>query len=114
MGAWSSDSKTHVATMSSGDFAHNEKSITITSATTVKIQHTDTNGKITVLKDNLSLLKDEIIDATVLSKKALLQFLDEQIKDAKANNVLFSLHMKATMMKVSDPIIFWARSSSIL
>ena len=106
MGAWSSDSKTHVATMSSGDFEHNEKSITIASPTTVKIQHTDTNGKITVLKNDLSLLKGEIIDATVLSKKALLQFLDEQIKDAKANNVLFSLHMKATMMKVSDPIIF--------
>ena len=106
MGAWSSDSKTHVATMSSGDFAHNEKSTTLTSATTVKIQHTDANGKVTVLKDNLSLLKDEIIDATILSKKALLQFLDEQVKDAKANNVLFSLHMKATMMKVSDPIIF--------
>ena len=106
MGAWSSDSKTHVATMSSGDFEHNEKSITITSATTVKIQHIDTNGKTIVLKDNLSLLKGEIIDATVLSKKALLQFLDEQIKDAKAKNVLFSLHMKATMMKVSDPIIF--------
>ena len=106
MGAWSSDSKTHVATMSSGDFAHNEKSTTLTSATTVKIQHTDANGKVIVLKDNLSLLKDEIIDATVLNKKALLQFLDEQVKDAKANDVLFSLHMKATMMKVSDPIIF--------
>ncbi|MFC0604562.1 NADP-dependent isocitrate dehydrogenase [Winogradskyella pulchriflava] len=106
MGAWSSDSKTHVATMSAGDFAHNEKSVTIADATNVKIVHTDTNGAQTVLKDNLALLKGEIIDATVMSKKALLDFLDREIKDAKAQDVLMSLHMKATMMKVSDPIIF--------
>ena len=106
MGAWSSDSKSHVATMTSGDFAHNEKSVTIQEATTVKIEHVGTNGKVTTLKDNLSLLQGEIIDATVLSKKALLSFLEEQVADAKANGVLFSLHMKATMMKVSDPIIF--------
>ncbi|GAA3577543.1 NADP-dependent isocitrate dehydrogenase [Snuella lapsa] len=106
MGAWSSDSKSHVATMTSGDFSHNEKSVTIQEATTVKIEHVGTNGKVTTLKDNLSLLQGEIIDATVLSKKALLSFLEEQVADAKANGVLFSLHMKATMMKVSDPIIF--------
>jgi len=106
MGAWSKDSKTHVATMSHGDFAHNEQSVTLDKATTVKIQHTDNNGNVTVLKDNLNLLEGEIIDATVMSKKALLTFLEEQVKDAKEQGVLFSLHMKATMMKVSDPIIF--------
>lgn len=106
MGAWSKDSKSHVATMSHGDFAHNEQSVTVEKATTVKIQHTDNNGKVTVLKDNLNLLEGEIIDATVMSKKALLAFLEEQVKDAKEQGVLFSLHMKATMMKVSDPIIF--------
>ncbi|MFL0101768.1 NADP-dependent isocitrate dehydrogenase [Tenacibaculum maritimum] len=106
MGAWNADSKTHVATMSSGDFAHNEKSTTITNSTEVKIQHTDSNGNVTVLKDKISLLAGEIIDATVMSKKALLAFLEEQVTDAKDKGVLFSLHMKATMMKVSDPIIF--------
>lgn len=106
MGAWSKDSKSHVATMSHGDFAHNEQSVTVDKATTVKIQHTDNNGNLTVLKDNLKLLEGEIIDATVMSKKALLAFLEEQVKDAKEQGVLFSLHMKATMMKVSDPIIF--------
>jgi len=106
MGAWSTDSKTHVATMSAGDFAHNEKSTTVISPTNVKIEFTAENGDKTILKDNLSLLKGEIIDATVMNKKALIAFLEEQIKDAKEKNVLFSLHMKATMMKVSDPIIF--------
>jgi len=106
MGAWSKDSQSHVATMSSGDFAHNEKSLTLNEPTTIKIEHTDSAGKTTVLKSGLALLKREIIDATVLSKKALLTFLEEQIKDAKDKNVLFSLHMKATMMKISDPIIF--------
>ncbi|MFH4965872.1 NADP-dependent isocitrate dehydrogenase [Gaetbulibacter sp. M235] len=106
MGAWSKDSKTHVATMTEGDFAHNEKSKTLKAATTISIEHYDANGTKTVLKNNLAILKDEIIDATVMSKKALLKFLKEQVADAKAKNVLFSLHMKATMMKVSDPIIF--------
>ncbi|MGB0974560.1 MAG: NADP-dependent isocitrate dehydrogenase, partial [Flavobacteriaceae bacterium] len=106
MGAWTADSKTHVATMEAGDFAHNEKSVTIPEATSVKIEFTDATGNTTVLKDNTPLLKDEIIDATVMSKNALLAFLDEQINDAKEKNILFSLHMKATMMKVSDPIIF--------
>jgi len=106
MGAWSSDSKTHVATMEANDFAHNENSVTLNDATSIKIVHTDSDGTTTILKDSLALLKGEIIDATVLSKKNLLTFFEEQIADAKANNVLFSLHMKATMMKVSDPIIF--------
>ena len=106
MGAWSADSKTHVATMSEGDFAHNEKSYTTPAATTVKIVHTDTEGNTAVLRDNLALQAEEIIDATVMNKKALLNFLEREIKDAKAQDVLLSLHMKATMMKVSDPIIF--------
>ncbi|MFI1743451.1 NADP-dependent isocitrate dehydrogenase [Thalassobellus sediminis] len=106
MGAWSNDSKTHVATMGANDFASNEKSVTISDATSIKIVHTDSNGTTTVLKDSLALLKGEIIDATVLNKKALINFFETQIEDAKANNVLLSLHMKATMMKVSDPIIF--------
>ena len=106
MGAWASDSKTHVATMSQGDFAHNEKSVTISGATTTKIIHTDSNGNQTTLKENIALLDGEIIDATRMSRKALISFLEAQVKDAKENNVLFSLHMKATMMKVSDPIIF--------
>jgi len=106
MGAWTADSKTHVATMTEGDFAHNEKSVTLANATTVRIQHIAKNGESTVLKENISLLAGEIIDATTLSKKALLSFLETEIADAKKQNVLFSLHMKATMMKVSDPIIF--------
>jgi isocitrate dehydrogenase len=106
MGPWTAESKTHVATMADGDFAHNEKSITVTTATKVSIIHTDTNNKTTSLKSNIALLEGEIIDATVMSVKALKAFLTAEIKDAKANGVLFSLHMKATMMKVSDPIIF--------
>ena len=106
MGAWSPDSKSHVSTMSHGDFRNNEQSVTLSEATEVKIIHTNSQGKVTVLKDNLSLLADEIIDATSMSKLALLAFLDEQVQDAKNQDVLFSLHMKATMMKVSDPIIF--------
>ncbi|WP_298541094.1 NADP-dependent isocitrate dehydrogenase [uncultured Aquimarina sp.] len=106
MGAWSSDSKTHVATMNSGDFRSNEKSVTVTEAGDVKIEFVDNNGNTTVLKEKTALLASEIIDASVMSKKALITFLEEQIADAKDKNVLFSLHMKATMMKVSDPIIF--------
>ena len=106
MGAWSKNSKTHVATMNAGDFAHNEKSITLKDATSITIQHLDNNGNVTVLKDSFPLLKGEIIDATIMSKKALIEFLDEQVEDALDKSVLFSLHMKATMMKVSDPIIF--------
>lgn len=106
MGAWTAESKSHVATMSEGDFAHNEKSVTVNAATSVNIVHTDATGKETTLKKDINLLEGEIIDASVMSKRALLTFLKEQVKDAKDQGVLFSLHMKATMMKVSDPIIF--------
>ena len=106
MGEWSSDSKSHVSTMDHGDFNNNEKSVTIDGDTTVKIVHTDSHGNETILKDNLSLLSGEIIDSTLMSKKALISFIEKQIADAKEQNILFSLHMKATMMKISDPIIF--------
>ncbi|MCJ8291406.1 MAG: NADP-dependent isocitrate dehydrogenase [Crocinitomicaceae bacterium] len=106
MGAWSKDSKTHVSTMEAGDFRSNEKSVTVDSADSVKIEFTAANGDVTILKDGIALLAGEIIDGTYLSKKALLSFLEAQIQEAKEQGVLFSLHMKATMMKVSDPIIF--------
>ncbi|MGE0432541.1 MAG: NADP-dependent isocitrate dehydrogenase, partial [Planctomycetota bacterium] len=106
MGKWAPDSKTHVSTMSSGDFCHNEKAITLPAATTARIEHVAADGKVTVLKDGLKLQAGEVLDGTFMSKKALQKFLAEQIADAKAQGILFSLHMKATMMKVSDPIIF--------
>ncbi len=106
MGAWSADSKTHVSTMDHGDFRHTEKSVTLPEADALDIVHVDTNGNETYLKKGLAVLKGEIIDASVMEKKALLKFLREQVKDARDKGVLFSLHMKATMMKVSDPIIF--------
>lgn len=106
MGDWRADSKSHVSTMSSGDFFHNEQSVTVEEPTTVKIVFTNASGSQTELRKPLNLKAGEIIDATFMSKKALVQFLQEQVADAKAKNVLFSLHMKATMMKVSDPIIF--------
>jgi isocitrate dehydrogenase len=106
MGTWSSDSKTHVSTMQSGDFAHTEKSLTLDKATSVNIKFVGNNNKSITLKEGLTILEGEIIDASVMSKKALLSFLEEQIADAKEKELLFSLHMKATMMKVSDPIIF--------
>jgi isocitrate dehydrogenase len=106
MGAWTSESKTHVSTMSAGDFFHNEKSVTLPAATSVRIEHVAKDGSTTVLKDGLALLKGEILDGTYMSKEALLAFLREQVGDAQALGVLFSLHLKATMMKVSDPIIF--------
>ena len=106
MGEWKADSKTHVATMKVGDFHNNEKSICVSKNSTVEIQHHAENGDITVLKSDINLEANEIIDAAFLSKKALLKFIHQEIKDAKENDVLFSLHMKATMMKVSDPIIF--------
>lgn len=106
MGAWSAESKTDVATMSSGDFRHNEKSTTIDKATSFTIEHTDINGTKTVLRKAVELQAGEIIDSTFMSKKALMAFLGESIVEAKRRGVLFSLHMKATMMKVSDPIIF--------
>ena len=106
MGVWSADSKSHVATMDAGDFHHNEKSTCVVSATNVKIELFADDGSITTLKEKVSLLAKEIIDATVMSKKALLAFLEREIMDAKKQGILLSLHMKATMMKVSDPIIF--------
>ncbi|MFT5217516.1 MAG: isocitrate dehydrogenase [Glaciecola sp.] len=106
MGKWSSSSKSHVSTMTEGDFCHNEKSMTLSEATTVNIEFNDTKGNTLILKENLALQNGEIIDAAVMQKNALLRFLEAQIEDAKDKGVLFSLHMKATMMKVSDPIIF--------
>ena len=106
MGAWSADSKTHVATMTEGDFANNEKSYTTKKATSISIHHIAENGTKKVLKEKIDLLEGEIIDATIMSKKILIDFLEEQYEDALDKNVLFSLHMKGTMMKVSDPIIF--------
>ena len=104
MGAWSADSKSHIATMDANDFRANEKSVTIKDAGKVKINFT-ANGSTSTLKE-VAVQAGEIIDGTFLSKKALLSFLDKQIAEAKSQGVLFSLHMKATMMKVSDPIIF--------
>ncbi|MEM6630398.1 MAG: NADP-dependent isocitrate dehydrogenase [Bacteroidota bacterium] len=106
MGAWSSDSNTHVSTMGSGDFRSNEKSHTMAQADTVRIEFVGNDGSVTVLKENLALQAGEVIDATYMSKNLLVEFLDQQVEDAKAQGILFSLHMKATMMKVSDPIIF--------
>ncbi len=106
MGDWSSESRTHVATMSHGDFHNNEKSVCIDKDTSISIKLFANNGEIVTLKEDLTLLSKEIIDATVMSKKALLNFLKYEINDAKESGILLSLHMKATMMKVSDPIIF--------
>ncbi|NJW51495.1 NADP-dependent isocitrate dehydrogenase [Salinimicrobium oceani] len=106
MGDWSKDSKTHVATMGENDFRANEKSVTLEEATSVNIEFIGTSGNKSILKKDLQLQEGEILDGTFMSKKALLRFLEEQVKDAKEKGVLFSLHMKATMMKVSDPIIF--------
>ncbi len=106
MGTWNANSKSHVASMSHGDFAHNEKSVTINGADRVTIEFQEENGNTLILKKDIELLDGEIIDATVMSKKALIEFIEEQIQAAKEDGVLFSLHMKATMMKVSDPIIF--------
>jgi len=106
MGAWTGDSKTHVANMNGGDFYSNEKSVTLTEATDARIEFVGQDGKTTVLKPKLSLQIGEIIDATYMSRRALREFLEAQIEDAKKQGVLFSIHLKATMMKVSDPKIF--------
>lgn len=106
MGAWSKDSQSHVSSMQSGDFFGSEQSTTIPAATSVNIQHTDASGNVTVLKEGIALQAGEVIDSSCMNRAALREFLAEQIADAKAQNVLMSLHMKATMMKVSDPIIF--------
>ncbi len=106
MGAWSPNTRSHVATMSHGDFRNNERSVTIINSGNVKIILNDKSADEIILKKSVPVMAGEIIDATVMSKKALLAFLTEQVKDAKDKGVLFSLHLKATMMKVSDPIIF--------
>lgn len=106
MGAWTPDSKTHVSHMKGGDFRSNEKSITLPAATEARIEFVGQDGKVTVLKEKLALQAGEVLDATFMSKNALRKFLEEQIEDAKKQGVLFSLHLKATMMKESDPKIF--------
>jgi len=108
MGAWSADSKTHVASMSEGDFYGSETSVTLKEATDVRIEFTANDGTVTVLKDKTALKEGEIIDSSALSLNKLKAFVAKEVADAKEKNVLFSLHMKATMMKVSDPIIFGA------
>ncbi len=106
MGEWKSDSKTHVASMSSNDFYGSEESVTLNEPTDVKIELVTSAGASTILKEKISLLADEVIDATVMSHKALRAFIEAEIEDAHKQGVLFSVHLKATMMKVSDPIIF--------
>ncbi|GGI55143.1 NADP-dependent isocitrate dehydrogenase [Oxalicibacterium solurbis] len=106
MGAWNANSKTHVSHMSSGDFYGSEKSAVVEQAGNLQIALATADGKTTVLKEKVAVKAGEIVDAAVLSKKTLRDFLEAQINDAKANGVLFSVHLKATMMKVSDPIIF--------
>ena len=106
MGAWSEDSKTRVATMDRDDFRSNEKSVTVPEATTVKIELIGRDGSATVLKEGIKLQAGEVFDGTFMSKKALVAFLEKQIAAAQKLGVLLSLHLKATMMKVSDPILF--------
>jgi isocitrate dehydrogenase len=106
MGAWSSESRSHVATMSDGDFRSTEKSVTVPQETVVRIEHVTEDGEVTVLKEKTPVLAAEILDASVMRKSALDAFLAAQVADAKERGVLFSVHLKATMMKVSDPIIF--------
>jgi isocitrate dehydrogenase len=106
MGAWSPDSKSHVATMSGGDFYGSEVATTVATATNARIELVATDGTVTVLKAKTPLKADEIIDASTMSRKALREFYAQQIEDAKKQGILFSLHLKATMMKISDPIIF--------
>lgn len=106
MGAWDPNSKTHVATMSNGDFKSNEKSLTLENSSMLAIEFENDKGEVSLLKGDIPVMAGEIIDATLLSKSALLGFLKEQIADAKKQGILFSIHLKATMMKVSDPIIF--------
>ncbi len=106
MREWKPDSKTHVSTMSGGDFFSNEKSTTMAEATEARIEFVDESGQVVVLRQSLPLQAGEVVDATFMSKKALVKFYEEQIADAKAKEVLFSLHLKATMMKISDPILF--------
>ena len=106
MGVWSADSKTQVAHMSSGDFYGSEKSVTVAEAANVRIEYVGDDGKISVLKEKTPLKAGEVIDASVMSRRALREFFEQQMQAAKKQGVLLSLHLKATMMKISDPIIF--------
>jgi isocitrate dehydrogenase len=106
MGVWSNDSKSHVSSMAGGDFFENERSVVMDAATELRIEHVGTDGSVTALRAPVAVEAGEVIDATFLSARTLVEFLDAQIADARDQGVLFSLHMKATMMKVSDPIIF--------
>ncbi|MDD2853365.1 MAG: NADP-dependent isocitrate dehydrogenase [Desulfuromonadaceae bacterium] len=106
MGAWTPDSKTHVSHMTAGDFYHSEKSVTMTKAGNVRFELVGKDGKVTVLKEKLALQAGEVLDGTFMSCKALRKFIEEQIEDAQKKGVLFSVHLKATMMKISDPIMF--------
>src|SRR5688572_379857 len=106
MGAWSADSKSHVSHMQDGDFYGSEKSVTVENATEVKIEFVSNNGNTSTLKEGLKLKAGEVIDSSLMSKNALRAFYEKEIADAKAKGVLLSLHLKATMMKVSDPIMF--------
>jgi isocitrate dehydrogenase len=106
MGKWSADSTSHVATMSDGDFRHSERSVTFDDGADLRIEHVAADGTVTVLKPSLAVLPGEILDAAVMRKQDLTAFLAEQVADARDKGVLFSVHVKATMMKVSDPILF--------
>ena len=106
MRPWPEDSRTHVATMGAGDFRSNEVSVTLAEATSARIEHVAEGGGVTVLKPSLPLQAGEVLDATFMSRRALVAFLEDQVRDAREQGVLFSLHLKATMMKVSDPILF--------
>ena len=106
MGKWSADSTSHVSTMSDGDFRHSERSVTFDEGTDLRIEHVAADGTVTVLKPSLAVLPGEILDAAVMRKQDLTAFLAEQVADARDKGVLFSVHVKATMMKVSDPILF--------
>ncbi len=106
MGAWNPDSLTGVATMTAGDFRHNEKSTTMETDGSLRIEFVAADGSVSVLKDSVPVLAGEVVDTTMMSLKALVEFLGAQVAEAKNRGVLFSLHLKATMMKVSDPIIF--------
>ncbi|MEA2142664.1 MAG: isocitrate dehydrogenase [Solirubrobacteraceae bacterium] len=114
MGAWSPDSRSHVATMSGGDFRSTERSVTVDADGVVRIEHAASDGATTVLKERTPVLAGEVLDAAVMRRAALDAFLAEQVADAKAQGVLFSVHLKATMMKVSDPIIFGHAVSAVV
>ncbi len=106
MGAWSPDSRSHVSTMGEGDFRSTERSVTVHAPGTVRIEHVGADGTVTVLKDSTPVLDGEVLDGSVMRREALRQFLADQLAEASEQGVLFSVHLKATMMKVSDPIIF--------